>query len=46
MDLAKREGYIVLVKNLLVTVHCSFLYFGLVSSVDKYKSFFGILKIV
>ena len=33
MDFAKR-GYIVLVKNLLVTVHCSFLYFGLVSTVD------------
>ena len=46
MDFAKREGYIVLVNNLLVTVHCSFLYFGLVSTVDKYKSFYGILKIV
>ena len=38
MDLAKKEGYIVLVNNLLVTVHCSFLYFGLVSTVDYFLS--------
>ena len=32
--LQREKGYIVLVNNLLVTVHCSFLYFGLVSTVD------------
>ena len=38
VDFAKEEGYIV-IKQLL-SVHCSFLYFELVSTITEYKSLY------
>ena len=36
VDFAKEEGYIVIKQ--LVSVHCSFLYFEIVSTITEYKS--------
>ena len=38
VDFAKEEGYIVIEQ--LLSVHCSFLYFELVSTITEYKSLY------
>ena len=38
VDFAREEGYIVIEQ--LATVHCSFLYFELVSTITQYKRLF------